>query len=318
MNLEANPWVGVAVLMAAGLAGFGFLFWRGFLRADAFAHAPPRRVEFTCFDLLMAIGVLFLGANIAQLAAKGMGVSAPPSATQPASAPSASSQPDSTQPALTQPGTTPTGSSRDLRNLAITQLLMQLCSEGSVLFYVFIRARMTPRGLRELGVIPARPMADVTFGLLVALAATPLVLGIIQVTVNVGIILGKPAPVISHTMLEAMHNADSALTQSLLLISAVLVAPLLEEVMFRGLLQTVLVGLLGRDRRWPAVVTASVFFAAVHLGAAEWQTLPGLFILGLILGWLYERSGSLLASITLHAAFNALNVGLLFLLPSPP
>ena len=44
--------------------------------------------------------------------------------------------------------------------------------------------------------------------------------------------------------------------------SAVVVAPMAEEVFFRGLLQTFLVNVL--RNRWTAIAVASTLFAAVH------------------------------------------------------
>ena len=56
---------------------------------------------------------------------------------------------------------------------------------------------------------------------------------------------------------------------------------------------------------------ASLVFAMIHANfktGENWQVLPGLFVLALILGWLYERSGSLWPGIVVHIGFNALNV----------
>ena len=90
-----------------------------------------------------------------------------------------------------------------------------------------------------------------------------------------------------------------------LLVSAVVVAPILEEMIFRGLVQSALRSLLGP---WATVIVASTLFAALHYGAADWVTLPGLLVLALILGWLYERTGSLWPGIIAHAGFNLFNV----------
>lgn len=83
-------------------------------------------------------------------------------------------------------------------------------------------------------------------------------------------------------------------------IGAVIVAPIAEESFFRGLLQTV-IGANGR-RRWVAVVVTSVLFGLAH--GSQWQVVPALALLGLILGVLYERTGMLFVPILLHALFN--------------
>lgn len=68
-------------------------------------------------------------------------------------------------------------------------------------------------------------------------------------------------------------------------------------------------------RRWAAILVASLIFGAVHYTAMP-VSVPALFVLGLVLGYAYERSGSLWTPIGIHVGFNALNT-LVFLL-SPP
>ncbi len=78
------------------------------------------------------------------------------------------------------------------------------------------------------------------------------------------------------------------------------VAPVAEEVFFRGYIQA------GLRSRWGArwgLVASSLLFAGVHLSPA---TLPPLFVMGLVLGYLYERTDSLWPSILLHAANNSI------------
>ena len=78
----------------------------------------------------------------------------------------------------------------------------------------------------------------------------------------------------------------------------VLAAPLCEEFIFRGLLQG---GLRRSLPAWPAIAIAAALFAIVHPPAAM---LP-VFVLGLCAGLAYERSGSLLAPMLVHAGYNA-------------
>ena len=51
-----------------------------------------------------------------------------------------------------------------------------------------------------------------------------------------------------------------------------------------------------------------MIFAAIHHSAAIFVPL---LVLGLVLAWLYEKTNNLLASITAHSMFNAINVVLL-------
>lgn len=94
------------------------------------------------------------------------------------------------------------------------------------------------------------------------------------------------------------------------LIGSILVAPLVEELIFRGLLLAYLLDWLPRrfpNLRWPteqvALGLSALAFALAHLGASILFLLV-LFIGGLIYGWVRLRSGSLGPSIAGHATWN--------------
>jgi membrane protease YdiL (CAAX protease family) len=79
----------------------------------------------------------------------------------------------------------------------------------------------------------------------------------------------------------------------------VAVAPaVLEEIVFRGLLQGRLQALLGAR---VGLVTTAFAFAACHGNPA---VLPLHVVIGLYLGWLRQRSGSLLPGMLMHFAYN--------------
>jgi membrane protease YdiL (CAAX protease family) len=89
----------------------------------------------------------------------------------------------------------------------------------------------------------------------------------------------------------------------------VAVVPIVEEVMFRGFLQTWLRGKLGRSK---AIIIASLIFACFHFSLSQGQNnvelLVSLFALSCFLGFIYERQQSLWASVGLHVTFNAISV----------
>ncbi len=85
-------------------------------------------------------------------------------------------------------------------------------------------------------------------------------------------------------------------------VSAALLAPLAEELFYRGLVQSWVRQRLG-GRPWPAVLIASAAFAACHYNQP--QAVPGLFLLSVGLGYFYERTGRLAGPILLHGLFNA-------------
>lgn len=84
-----------------------------------------------------------------------------------------------------------------------------------------------------------------------------------------------------------------------LVVIVVIGAPLIEELVYRGLL---LQSLQGRINDALALIVSSLWFAAIHLQPVE---LPGLFAFALVLGATYIATGRLACPIIAHAAFNA-------------
>lgn len=156
------------------------------------------------------------------------------------------------------------------------------------------------RGLKGFGLSPWTILRDIRGAIVRLLAIWPLVLAAIVVTTRVArVIEGQDFEMPQHEELEVMAEFPSAYLQALIAFLAVVIAPLLEEMLFRGLLQSVIRSYV--DRPWPAIVATSVLFAAVHSDSWHW---PALFVLSLGLGYAYEKSGSLLQPIFMHALFN--------------
>lgn len=92
------------------------------------------------------------------------------------------------------------------------------------------------------------------------------------------------------------------------LLSVLIAAPLLEEFLFRGVLQTYLKKRMGSGA---AILLSAFCFALFHFsdvqGLGNVSLTISLFILGLFLGFLYQRQGSLWAPIGLHIAFNGVS-----------
>jgi glutamate-5-semialdehyde dehydrogenase len=83
------------------------------------------------------------------------------------------------------------------------------------------------------------------------------------------------------------------------LVLAVVIAPITEEVIFRGL---ILRGLLGRWNPWAAIFTSAALFTLMHFNPAQ---APIAFALGSVLGWVYVRTRSISLCILAHALNNA-------------
>jgi uncharacterized protein len=91
-----------------------------------------------------------------------------------------------------------------------------------------------------------------------------------------------------------------------LFVVVALMAPLAEEIVYRGLLHRSLVSATGAGI---GTVAAALLFMVIHFRPVEY---PGLFVTGLVFGLLYQRTGRLATAVMAHMAFNA--AGLVFAL----
>ena len=111
----------------------------------------------------------------------------------------------------------------------------------------------------------------------------------------------------SQTAVEMLNDAPLWPTGIYLAFFAVVIAPVAEEFIFRGVLFTFVKNLGFPKIAW---IVVSFLFALVHGDAGIFVPL---FFLALLLTWLYERTENLLAPIIAHALFNAVNlVGLIY------
>lgn len=79
-----------------------------------------------------------------------------------------------------------------------------------------------------------------------------------------------------------------------------LLPPVVEELVFRG---AVLRSLLEwkPEKKWAMIVLSALFFSLVHLNPAQ---MPHAFLIGLLLGWMYTRTGSIVPGVAYHWANN--------------
>ncbi|MFM7267351.1 MAG: lysostaphin resistance A-like protein [Cyanobium sp.] len=112
----------------------------------------------------------------------------------------------------------------------------------------------------------------------------------------------------SNPMLDLVLTGSDPIALACFALTAIVLAPLFEETLFRGVLLPVLGRRLGV---FTAVLLSAALFAAAHLSLSEF--LP-LFVLGCGLGWLRLRSGRLGASVLMHALWNGLTFANLLLL----
>lgn len=107
---------------------------------------------------------------------------------------------------------------------------------------------------------------------------------------------------------QAAERAIGFLEPWLVVVAVVIVAPIAEEVFFRGVAFNA--WLRERGRRF-AYIGSAALFAAIHVSLVS--LLP-IFLLGLALGWVYRRTRSLVAPIAMHATFNAISIAIALLI----
>ncbi|MFN0059102.1 MAG: lysostaphin resistance A-like protein [Planctomycetota bacterium] len=118
----------------------------------------------------------------------------------------------------------------------------------------------------------------------------------------------RPEPqALAGIFIAAAAGDDHFLLVSLFCAGAV-VAPVFEEVVFRGLLFRSLTTAVGAR---PAVLISSLVFTVVHVNLQA--SLP-IFAIGCVLASLYHRTGNLWACITLHSIFNGVQFLLMWAL----
>jgi membrane protease YdiL (CAAX protease family) len=85
------------------------------------------------------------------------------------------------------------------------------------------------------------------------------------------------------------------------ILSVYLISPLVEELVFRGLVQTRLRKAMSAF--W-AVLLSALLFSAVHLMTGSVMTVIFTFAIGLVCALAYEKTGSLLPAIVAHIVCN--------------
>jgi len=170
---------------------------------------------------------------------------------------------------------------------------------------ILLVARFTfARGLRGFGLRPATIPGDLGWACVDLLAVWPIVLAMIVITMAIGkALLGQEFEIPQHMGLEMITESGVIPLKVLIIFLAVVIAPAVEEMLFRGLIQTMFRTYSGRP--WLAIVATSALFASVHENGTHW---PALFVLGMGLGYSYEKSGSLFRPIFMHALFNGTTI----------
>lgn len=117
-----------------------------------------------------------------------------------------------------------------------------------------------------------------------------------------------------HSLVDASIAALSASNHYLMIIGVVILAPVIEETLYRGLVYRN----IWRKNKVAAYIVSMLVFAAVHIlayiGTQDITTLVLCFVrylpAGLCLAWTYSKADNVFAPIIVHAIINAISIGI--------
>lgn len=106
-------------------------------------------------------------------------------------------------------------------------------------------------------------------------------------------------------IINSILNEDSSGVLAFMFFFGMLAAPVAEELLFRGVLQSAVRTVFGRMK---AILISGFIFALVHTNV---HVFLQIFILGLLLAYLFEKTGSLIAPVTVHICHNTATLAFL-------
>jgi uncharacterized protein len=158
---------------------------------------------------------------------------------------------------------------------------------------------------RSLGIIKQSMGEPIVLGGMAYISILPIFFIVLTGVMWFSQWIGYEAPV--HPLVTVFVAEESQITLFCSIFLGVAVGPIVEELFFRGFCYAAL------RKRWgigPGILISSFLFSVVHWN--PFSVLP-IFCLGIALAYLYEKTGSLMASMTVHILHNGLLVIGLFL-----
>ena len=195
-----------------------------------------------------------------------------------------------------------------------------LCISAIITIAVIIflaRASFAQR-LKGFGLNVKTIPKDFFFAFVNLLSVWPLMLFMIILTMLFGnLVWGPDFEIQPHQELELISKYPQLSVRVLILFTAVVIVPVFEEMLFRGMFQTTIRSVLEdapfcerlhHNKNlivWLSILISSGLFTMSHSDPVHW---PPLFVLSLGMGYAYEKSGSLFRPIFIHLLFNAASI----------
>ena len=187
--------------------------------------------------------------------------------------------------------------------IVIQSISFHLIGLGIVILSL-LRRRVTWRD--AFGLEPRAILRDVGKGVMFYLAALPFI--VFYTFLYQTVLRGAGYKIVMQEVALVVADEQSFWMRMYLMGLAVVLAPLFEEILFRG------IGLPLIAQKWgvaPAVVAGSLFFAAIHF---HLPSMMPLFVIAVAFSLAYIHSGSIVVPIVMHGLFNGVNVAMLMML----
>ena len=187
----------------------------------------------------------------------------------------------------------------ELKQELMEMIISIIFSSGWIIFLIYKTARHYPGfGFKE-AIAWRKPKPSFLKAALGAAA-----LGVFFAVVSSYILVTRPESP-STPLSEALEANQSSLLMVIFLVLAVMVAPLVEEIIFRGYLFGVLDAARGRTT---AIVVVALLFGLMHMDQywGDWEAIALVTLLGLAMTIVRSLTGSVIASVITHYVYNGL------------
>jgi len=186
---------------------------------------------------------------------------------------------------------------------------------GTLVMAAFIFTMMPPLLSRTVGLGLTWAKGTGTTALIAFAIICPLALasaiGAQQAAILISEVLGnEPPDRLAHSTLRLLADPEMTahLAWWLTVLVVVIGAPLTEELIYRGFIQTSIIR--ATRSNWIGIAVTSVLFMLIHWGTVDLQAMVPLGVLSLGMGVAYARTRCIWVPIIVHALFNALNLAM--------
>lgn len=180
-------------------------------------------------------------------------------------------------------------------SLGMTTIITTVLSSGLTIL-LFLKLRWTPVSRSWM---QTRPWIVLTWSVLLAL-------GTIIPSERLVEVLQMEMPE------QMMKTFEEVMKKPIGYVVIGILAPFAEEVVFRGAILRKLLGMMDEKRHWVAIALSALVFGLVHLNVPQ-----GIhaFLIGLLLGWMYYRTRSILPGILFHWVNNSVAFIMFHIMP---